>query len=210
MIVTVVATAVPLLLFAPLAAATLLPPTPPVRNFGGCSDNGCFLIVNGRALMMGRLSVTDATLAASGSHIGGLLMTLTTVGTDEAEEEEWNESTTDSCAPDVGDDLPGLGGNAGRSMDDGGAAELDTIGVCVVTLVGATMCTLGLCAMILGGVTMVVGATLLIGLRGGTAKLPGCSLCSIAEVTVEEEDEEADTGALGRMAGFVCCVIAGT
>lgn len=75
--------------------------------------------------------------------------------------------------------------------------------------------------MILGGVMIVVGATLLIGLRGGTTRLPGCSFSVLLVVIVfvpaceclctglETEFVivvvvfEPHAAALGRMAGLL-------
>lgn len=100
-------------------------------------------------------------VCGDGSDMGGLLITLTTVGTDEPDDTLCSVSDR-FCF------VAGFGGSAGLSLSD--SAD-DTIGV-VMTLVGATMCTLGLCATTLGAIVMVVGATLLIGFRGGTTRLP--------------------------------------
>lgn len=81
-------------------------------------------------------------------------------------------------------------------------------------LFGATICTFGLCAMIFGGVMIVVGATLLIGLRGGTTRLPGCGFSALLLLDMPEciraDDDECNDAvapwlaALGRMAGLLC------
>lgn len=148
---------------APTPVALVVP-----RSLGGCSDRGCFLMVSGRALI-GRWSEVVANVqgellsdvCGDGSDIGGLLMTLTTVGTDDVDDTLCSVSEG-LCL------LAGLGGRAGRSLSD--SAD-ETIGVEMI-LVGATMWTLGLWATTLGARVIVVGATLLIGFRGGTVRFP--------------------------------------
>lgn len=100
-------------------------------------------------------------VCGDGSDMGGLLITLTTVGVDEADD-------TLGSVSDRFCFVGGLGGRAGLSLSD--SAD-DTMGV-VMTFVGATMCILGLCATTLGAIVIVVGATLLIGFLGGTTKFP--------------------------------------
>lgn len=79
----------------------------------------------------------------------------------------------------VGESLLGFGGKAGRSRFAAiAAAAAATTEVEDVTTLGATLLTFGLYVIIFG-IELVtdVGATLLIGLRGGTARLPKGSCC---------------------------------
>lgn len=112
--------------------------TPPVlaaRSLGGCSDRGCFFMVSGRALI-GRWSEKVrrvqgellSDVCGDGSDIGGLLITLTTVGTEDVDETLCSVSDRLSL-------LAGFGGSAGRSLSD--SAE-ETMGE-VLMLVGATI-----------------------------------------------------------------------
>lgn len=100
-------------------------------------------------------------VCGEGSDIGGLLMTLITVGADDVDDTFCSVSEG-LCL------LAGLGGRAGLSLSD---STDETMGV-EMMLVGATIWTLGLWATTFGANVIVVGATLLMGFRGGTVRFP--------------------------------------
>lgn len=106
-------------------------------------------------------------------------MTLTTVGTDDTLFDFvillklleplllFDDVDEDDGEVSISLFLLGFGGNAGRILS---TSAVDTIGV--VFMLGATMFTLGLYDTVFGPSVTEVGATLLIGLRGGTTKFP--------------------------------------